>query len=135
MRDKPAVRQFVKFAIVGAINTALDWALFYVFHLSLRPAGQVGAQIAKAMSFVFSASSSYAMNRSWTFRSTNPQIRREALKFLLVALVGLVINNSIFFIITSPQMLNLDTIYGLATATAVAMFWNFFANRTWTFSH
>jgi len=129
-------RQFVKFSIVGAVNTLVDWIFFYLFK-SLFMGGfglanlQMARQLAKAASFVVSASSGYVMNRKWTFRSADKNVAKEALKFMIVALGGLVINQAVFYVVTSK--LAWRDIFGLAIATASAMFWNFIMNKKWTF--
>lgn len=128
-------RQFVKFAIVGAINTGVDWGIFYilkvVFPQFMPFSPRAIKQIAKACSFVVSALSSYIMNRKWTFRSQNQQVGREAAKFMIVALGGLVINQAVFYGVTAYA--SWRDIYGLILATVAATLWNFFLNQKWTF--
>lgn len=136
--QKKSVRQFVKFAIVGAVNTLVDWAAYYpvrILVLGWFPSInlQSARQIAKALSFIVSALSNYYMNRKWTFRSTEKRVIAEAGKFMVVALGGLLINSLVFFYITSK--LNLRDIFGLILATAAATLWNFFINRSWTFKN
>lgn len=131
--SRTGARQFIKFIIVGAINTLLDWIVFFVIKTPLAPFGQLGKQTAKAGSFIVSGSSSYFMNRRWTFRSTDDRVTRQAAKFFVVAVAGLVFNNIIFFIVTAPNYMGLSDISGLMIATAIVMFWNFFINKRWTF--
>jgi putative flippase GtrA len=133
---KKAYRQFIKFAIVGSFNTLVDWAFFYLFKFLL--VWQFGAldlqaarQGAKALSFVISASSGYVLNRKWTFRSSNKNVAREALKFLIVSVGGMLINQAVFFVTTAQ--FGWRDIFGLIGATAMATFWNFFINKKWTF--
>lgn len=130
--QKKSYRQFIKFCIVGAVNTGVDWAVFYPAKIvlsGLQP--QTAKQIAKAISFVVSALSNYIMNRKWTFRSQEKQVVKEGTKFLLVALGGLAINQAVFYYVTG-RLLWRD-IFGLILATAAATLWNFFINRNWTF--
>lgn len=128
------LRQFVKFGIVGAGNTVLDWLVFYLLlSTSFGTLGQLGKQLAKAGSFVVSASSSYLLNRTWTFRSAERNVAAQAAKFLLVASVGLALNNLVFYLVTAPNRLGWPDLAGLTLATASAIFWNFFANKFWTF--
>lgn len=128
------LRQFAKFAIVGAGNTVLDWLIFYLLlTTNLGTLGQYGKQLAKAGSFVVSATSSYIFNRTWTFRSEERNVVAQALKFLLVASIGLAINNGMFYLATSPDLLGWPDLLGLTLATASAILWNFFANKFWTF--
>lgn len=133
---RKGLRQFIKFAIVGAINSGVDWGVFYPVKLILPGIfGSLGIQeikqIAKAVSFAVSALSSYIMNRRWTFRSTRKNVGREALKFFIVVTGGFLINNATFYLITAK--VGWRDIFGLIIATAVATFWNFFLNKKWTF--
>jgi len=133
---KQSYRQFVKFGIVGAVNTLVDWVVFYPANILLGSLLngvniQIISQIAKAISFVVSATSSYFMNRKWTFRSEDKKVLREAGKFFIVALGGLLINQAAFYWVTA--ILVWRTIFGLIIATAAATLWNFFLNKFWTF--
>lgn len=134
--QKKSYRQFVKFCVVGAINTGVDWLFFYSGKIILgrfypNLSLQTIRQIAKGISFVISALSNFIMNRKWTFRSQEKQVVKEGAKFIVVALVGLAINQSVFYYVTG-RMLYRD-IFGLIIATATATLWNFFINRNWTF--
>lgn len=74
------------FAAVGAINTLLDFTLFYLL-LSRGPL------TANMISTVVATTSSYLMTRYWTYRDRLGvrAIHREFLLFAFVNLVGLVI--------------------------------------------
>ena len=133
---KKSYRQFVKFAIVGAFNTGVDWAIFYPAKaILLRDFStlnlQTIRQLAKALSFIVSALSSYIMNRKWTFRSKDARVGRQAIKFMMVSTMGLMINSTVFYFATAR--LEWRDIYGLISATAAATLWNFLANKKWTF--
>jgi len=135
LRQK-TLRQFVKFGIVGAINSLVDWGIFYLLKIVLPGVFtslnlQTIKQIAKAISFTVSAISSYIMNRKWTFRSTRSGVGREAVKFLVVATGGFLINNVTFYLVTARA--GWRDIFGLIIATAAATFWNFILNKKWTF--
>lgn len=134
--QKKSVRQFVKFAIVGGVNTLVDWAVYYSLKMlfgGIFPNTNLQniKQVAKAFGFTVSATSSYFMNRRWTFRSEDKNVLQEAGKFAIVALVGLLINSYTFYLVTAR--LNWRDIFGLIVAGAVATFWNFLINRAWTF--
>lgn len=134
--SRKGMRQFIKFGIVGFINAGIDWAIFFILKLILP--GILGflnpqqlKQLAKAVSFIVSALSSYAMNRRWTFRSTRKDVGREAFKFFVVATGGFVINNAAFYLITA--IVGWNDVWGLLAASGAATFWNFFLNKKWTF--
>lgn len=135
--QRPIIRQFAKFAIVGLVNTAIDWILFFPFKTAIGGIFSVNSDLqtvkqgAKALSFVVSASTSYLMNRKWTFRSKNKDLSREITKFFVVAMGGLIINSLVFYLVTG--VFGLGDIVGLLFATASATFWNFILNKKWTF--
>jgi len=133
---KQSYRQFIKFAIVGASCAIVDWAVFYLAKMILADSFksadlQVLRQAAKAFSFIVSASVNYYFNRKWTFRSKDAKVAAQATKFFAVAIIGLIFNSLIFYIITAP--LGLRDIYGLIIATALVTIWNFIINKLWTF--
>lgn len=104
-----------------------------LMHTPLGSFGQIGKQLSKAGSFGVSVISSYILNRRWTFRSVDPNILRQPMTFFAVASIGLVINNGIFFVASSPRYLGLTTFWSLVTAAGVVSCWNFIINKYWTF--
>jgi putative flippase GtrA len=77
-------REVATFATVGAVNTLLDFALFYAL-LSIGPLG------ANVISTVVATTSSYLMTRYWTYRDRlgARAVHQEFLLFVFVNLVGL----------------------------------------------
>ena len=132
-KQRALIEQLLRFALVGAVTTGLDWAGYFLLEIPLHGLGQHGKQLAKAGSFVVSAYTNYRLNRSWTFRSTSTQVGAEAARFLVVALIGLALNNSLFFFLTSPTGLHLSDMLGLLFSTVAVSLWNFLANKYWTF--
>lgn len=124
---REGLRQFIKFALVGLMNVGVDWSIFFLLD-HFTPLPKVGS---KFLSFVFGATNSYIFNRRWTFRSTDPEIGRQFVKFFLVASIGSLLNTGIYWFVALK--LGYADIVGLALATGAVMFWNFFANKYWTF--
>lgn len=73
------VPQFVRFVLVGVANSALGYALIYIFmyFMSLSPA------LSNALGYGFGLIFSYLLHRLYTFRSRNPK-RSEVSRFILV---------------------------------------------------
>ncbi len=125
--QRQTVRQFVKFAIIGAGNTVVDWGIYFLMN-RLIGVPKLGS---KLTSFAVAATSSYVFNRRWTFRSTNPNVVTELLKFIVVAGIGATLNAGIFWLVV--LQLGAPDLVGLIAATGLVMFWNFFVNKYWTF--
>jgi putative flippase GtrA len=105
-----------KFGIVGAINTALDFGIFNLLYVGLGwPA--MGANSA---SVAVAATSSFFMNRHWTFRHrARTALRREYTLFFLLNGVGLLIASACILVVeqglhqTGPLWLNIAKVAGL----------------------
>jgi putative flippase GtrA len=148
------VRQFLKFATVGATNTAIDWGLaFFLTYYTPLPrllgAGFVNLTgigirpeaaavwFTKIISSGTATINSFIWNRRWTFRIRNKQARaRQFAKFVTVNIIGMLLNSTITTLLVRPflpEPPRLAFMACQATATAIVLFWNFFANKYWTF--
>jgi putative flippase GtrA len=148
------VRQFLKFATVGATNTAIDWGLaFFLTYYTPLPrllgAGFVNLTgigirpeaaavwFTKIISSGTATINSFIWNRRWTFRIRNKQARaRQFAKFVTVNIIGMLLNSTITTLLVRPFLPEPPRLAFLAcqaTATALVLFWNFFANKYWTF--
>jgi putative flippase GtrA len=115
-RWRHLVHEMAKFGIVGAFNTALDFGIFNLLYLGLGwPA--LGANSA---SVAIAATSSFFMNRHWTFRHrAHTGLRREYVLFFLLNGVGLLIANACILVVerglgqTGPLWLNIAKVAGL----------------------
>ena len=123
------VRQFIKFAVVGFLSTIIDWGTY----LLLTRYAATFYLTAKVLSFSVSVINSYVLNRRWTFRSTEPKRLHQFSKFLIVAVVGLGLNTLIMYVAVS--CFEFSDLIGLVLATIIVVFWNFLANKFYTFKN
>jgi len=124
---KKIFKQFIKFGLVGILSFIVDAGIYLVLTRYLA----FFYIMAKAISFVLAATNSYIFNRAWTFRSSNLAVGREFSKFLLISVIGLGLNTLFMFL--AVEQFKLKDLYGLVIATILVMFWNFTANKFWTF--
>jgi putative flippase GtrA len=85
-------REFLSFAVVGVIGLGVDLGVLYL----LAPAfGWYGARI---VSFLAAASTTWALNRRYTFahRQSGASIGREYLGYLLTMLGGALVNYTVY---------------------------------------
>jgi putative flippase GtrA len=122
------VRQFLKFGIVGASGTVLN---FIVAHV-LEKTTSLSWFVDFAIGFMVGGISNYILNRIWTFGSQrNPFI--EGLQFLAVSTIALVFGGIVFSIAARANFHHFTTTWLVATLSGV--FVNFFLNKYWTFRH
>jgi len=87
--------------------------------------------ISSSAGFITAASSNYMFNRLWTFESTNPRIFEEYGTFIIISLLGLLINN--LFLYLFEKKMNFYAAKFLAIM--VTSLWNFGANYFLNFTH
>ena len=126
--------RFARFLTVGALGTFLDFGLLTVLKAIGLP-----TLPANSISFTAGVVNNFTWNSRWTFSDhRNGNWRAQFVQFLLVSLVGLAINNAIVLLLEVPLGARIgDAAWGYApakiVATGVVVFWNYFANRNWTF--
>jgi putative flippase GtrA len=126
--------QVVRFGIVGALNTLVDFGLFNVlFHFVGLP-----LLVANSLSVAAGIANSFIWNKHWTFSAGGRAgWKREVVIFVLVSVIGLLLNNAGIYVLTrlSGNMgvlaLNLQKL----AASAVSMTWNFLGYRLIAFRH
>ena len=154
------VERFLKFAIVGAVGAVVDFGMLNVLeHTLLIPEGEsIEIKVALATGIAFSTAvvSNFIWNRYWTFPdSRSRSLGRQLAQFFVVSIVGLFFR--LFFVGASFRMfgdmgasvLHDLSLAGPLDATAInqlgsniaqaisiiiVLFWNFFANRLWTYN-
>lgn len=124
----PVVRQFTKFALVGSVNFLVHLTMYL---LLTRPLGLVIA-LANPLAFTVAVTVSFLLNRRWTFRVSTGDHRVQYAKFFGVSVVGLGVNQAI--LLTLVHGFHVHDVVAFILAVGVVMFWNFFVNRSWTFS-
>lgn len=82
--SKKTIKQVAKFAVVGVLNTLVDFAVFQTLNLTL---GWV--YLAQVAGYTFGVINSYLWNSNWTFREQRTRSLREMALFLLVNLASL----------------------------------------------
>ena len=141
---KKTLVQFIKFGIVGVLNTLVDFAVFYVLNLFL---GWV--YVAQVLGYSCGVVNSYLWNSSWTFKEQKTRSFREIALFLVVNLVSLGVSLGMLWLCRSvfgvtdawvaswiPQALGRlikgDTVCKLI-ATPCAIVVNYIGNRLFVF--
>ena len=141
---KKTLWQMAKFAIVGVLNTLVDFAVFQTLNLTL---GWVYA--AQVLGYTFGVINSYLWNSNWTFREQRTRSLREMGLFLLVNIASLGVSLGMIWLLRDvvgitnewvalwmPQWLagfiKGDTVCKLiATVFAIAV--NYLGNRLFVF--
>ncbi len=82
---RQAILQFLKFNVVGVLNTLVDFVVFWLLNTLLGMA----AYVAQIISYSCGVVNSYLWNSNWTFRAQRTRSAREIALFVAVNLVSL----------------------------------------------
>jgi len=131
--SKKELTRFSRFLTVGAIGTALDFTILTLLKLSGLP-----TLVANSISFTVGLVNNFTWNRLWTFGDVRSDWRKQLAQYTLISLVGLALNDLIVLLLEHILGLMLGQpefgyLPAKVIATGVVVFWNYFANRTWTF--
>lgn len=85
--------QFVKFAVVGVLNTLVDFLVFQALNLLLH-----WTYLAQVIGYGCGVVNSYLWNSSWTFRDARTRSAREIGSFLAVNLVSLGVSLAVLWL-------------------------------------
>ena len=88
-------REILVYLIVGVMTTGFAWAIRFlwniVFYAGTAHPLPVQTTILTIVEFIAGVSFAYPTNRKWVFRSTNPNILKEAAGFVSARLTTLAI--------------------------------------------
>jgi putative flippase GtrA len=112
--------------MIGVLNTAITVLVYNL--LTFLGSYYIAANV---IGYAVGTLNSYFWNKSWVFK-TKEANSTLFIKFIVVNLITLLLNNITLYILVSQAGMN-KTISQLA-ATAVGMVINFVLNKLWTFN-
>ncbi|WP_428843243.1 GtrA family protein [[Collinsella] massiliensis] len=124
MLTKPAVQQFSKFAVVGIISFAVDWALL----VALTEFLHVDYLVSTSISFIVSVALNYALSMKYVFTHRDDMSRkREFTIFAILSAIGLGLTDVLMFV--GVTVLNIAYQLTKVLATFCVTWYNFFTRK------
>ena len=123
---KEPIAQFVKFNLVGIINTAVDFAIFTLLTFS-----DLHHLISQVISYSCGMVNSYLWNKFWTFKHKKKSSSLEAVKFIVVNIVALGI--ALLFLYIFRDLMDMHVLLSKVFATGFSVVVNFVGNKFWVF--
>ena len=138
--------RFLKFAVVGLTGTFVDFGILNL----LRWLFNMPLVWAQAISFVCAVINNFLWNRYWTYpESRSKGASKQLIQFFIISIVGILIrtplipwldqviltyleNNQITLPLANTVV---SQNLALAISIIIILFWNFFANRYWTYGN
>lgn len=143
----PSLEQFIKFALVGVMNTLVDLLILNTETLITQVKEGSGFAIQKGVSFLAAVTFSYFINKKWTFQDkSNQGEAKKFSQFFFVSLIGMVVNVSVATLVVTYIAPLIDSALGLSfltpqiwvnlgalSGTAIGLIWNFIGYKFWVF--
>ena len=117
----------LRFAIVGGVNTALDFSILFILTMLFNIPKELANFISTFISFLFS----FFANKKYTFKSTSKNLKKQFLLFTVVTLFGLWVIQTIIITAITPVFTNLGVnkpaalLISKLIATAASLIWNY----------
>ncbi len=123
----PFIIKMFKFGLVGCLGMMIDFGTTWLCKEKLK----WNKYIANCCGFTLAVISNYSINRQWTFTSSNPLWLKEFIIFVVVSLIGLLLNTTFLYFFHQKKEKN----FYQAKLLAILMvfIWNFLANNFFTF--
>lgn len=151
------LERLIKFLFVGGLGAIIDLGLtnilmIYAFHV--QDGDVLLVTLSACIGFTTAVSSNFFWNRYWTYPdSRSRSVRRQLVQFFIVSVIGLGVRALTVSLFTNPfadvvrsitASLNVSlagyTQYKMGANLAIMLalvivaFWNFLANRYWTYN-
>jgi len=142
--NKPERIRFLKFSFVGITGAIVDFGVLNLTSLVFN----VPLLWAQAISFTAAVINNFLWNRFWTYPdSRSKKAQKQLAQFFLINVLGILIRtplitwlNHLILGLLEQLKLNLpikDIVLSqnlaLTVSIIIILFWNFFANRRWTY--
>jgi putative flippase GtrA len=111
--------KLIKFGVVGFSGLIVDFGITYLFKEKLR----VNKYVANGLGFSVAVVSNFFLNKWWTFEDAGQDYLSQFLTFTTVAIVGLVINQGILYLLHEKVKLNFY--FAKLLAIGAVTLWNF----------
>jgi putative flippase GtrA len=117
---------YLKFCIVGGVNTAIDFLVF-----SLLSYLGVYYIIAQCVSYGCGVLNSYFLNRTWTFQQQDKSDNYEFLKFTTLNVFTLIVTS--FLLTLLHYKFSIPLPYSKVLVTIVSVGLNYIGTKFWIF--
>jgi putative flippase GtrA len=136
----PSLFEFSKFAVVGVLNSGVDFGILNLLMLITGVSSGAGFLAFKSVSVTSGVINSYLWNKYWTFKTSNSaDARREFMAFMVVTLIAVGVNvagaDVIVNVIGAPAGFStkLWANIGAISGAGLTLFTNFFGYKFFVF--
>ena len=116
-------KQIIKFGIVGGLAFIIDYGIYTLLSQLLG----IYYILASIISFSISVIFNYILSIKWVFDVTKKQTTKDFIIFIVLSVIGLIINSIILYICV--ELFNIHDMICKIIATIIVMVYNFITRK------
>lgn len=120
------VLQFIKFGFVGASNTLLSFAIYYVLVYF-----NVNYIIANSLGYIISSVWGYILNKKWVFKESKEETTKSVIKYYIVYGSSFAISTLCMYFVV--DIFNISKVIAPILTMCITIPYNFILNKIWAF--
>jgi len=127
----PSLVQFIKFSLVGVLNTLVD---FFIYLALTRAIGWFGENylVANAISFSLAVTNSFFINKKWTFGDEDKKdLTKKYFKFFISSLIALLAVELAMYLLVGVW--GIYDVYAKFMVVVVSVGFSFSLSKLWVF--
>ncbi len=125
--NRTNIAQFIKFGLVGVLNTLVGFGSFLIFNLLFN----IQYVIANVLSYIPGLANSFIWNKFWTFKSSGNR-NLEAVLFLAVFVPCFLAQNAVLIFL--KEIAKLNVVVSQVISMLIYTVLGFILNKTITFN-
>jgi putative flippase GtrA len=119
--------EFLRFSLVGVVNTFIDFAVFVLLYRLT----DIDPLLCNGIAFLVAVTNSYLMNHHWTFRDTGSTLSFKAyIRFVVLNTGGLLIGTLAIVLLGEYMPLELAKLI----AAGLTLIWNYTCSKMFVFN-
>ena len=122
--------QFIRFCLVGILNTMVDFIIYYLLTRSFWEFNEF-ITIPKAISYLAATVCSFSVNRYWTFEKHEPVVIKEVIRFYSTVGLGIFVNVGVQYF--AVIILGFHDLVGVLLAAGGTALWGFLFSKFFVF--
>ncbi|MFC5469572.1 GtrA family protein [Cohnella suwonensis] len=120
------IKKMAKYALVGGLNTGVDFAVF----VTLVYASGFGSALAQTISYAAGVVNSYLLNRYWTFEMKAKRSYAELARFIAINVLSFAAATAVLL---GLEALGAESALAKLVSVAFSMTINYMGFRLWVF--
>jgi putative flippase GtrA len=118
---------FIGYIICAGIATIFDFGLLYILTEFIK----IHYISSATISYMLGMATNFILNKYFNFKNKSKKILKQSLLFLLIALIGLGLNNLILWYLV--EFIELWYMTAKAISICIVMLWSFYGHKKITF--